>query len=193
MSCRLLLRPPSRADSSHDRSGRTLVRVAEYLLVRPARGPAWDGTIPLAGPIGDIDGQHVVLVVNAASEDEARAIFTDDPGWNHPEDLQRRALDRGTFDWMTSTTAVAWRREKELPMSVMHSAAPSHAVFAEDEKANARCAAPRVPPGVQACDLERGARGCPADDLRRPGCESAPDPAEWRCSECRGSDRNVLR
>jgi uncharacterized protein YciI len=77
--------------------------VAGYFLVRQARGPAWDssrgrreqagweqhvgfidrlsedGTIPLGGPVGDIDGQDVVLVIRAANEDEARAMFVDDP------------------------------------------------------------------------------------------------------------------
>jgi uncharacterized protein YciI len=77
--------------------------MAGYFLVRQARGPAWDpsrgrrgqsgwdqhaafidrlskdGKIPLGGPVGDIDGQHAMLVVYAASEDEARAMFADDP------------------------------------------------------------------------------------------------------------------
>jgi uncharacterized protein YciI len=77
--------------------------MASYFLVRQARGPAWDssrgrreqsgwdphvafidrlsedGKILLGGPIGEIDGQHVVLVVRAASDDEARAMFADDP------------------------------------------------------------------------------------------------------------------
>jgi uncharacterized protein YciI len=77
--------------------------VVGYFLVRQARGPAWDpsrgrreqsgwkqhaafidrlsedGNIPLGGPTGDIDGQYVVLVVHASSEDEARAMFADDP------------------------------------------------------------------------------------------------------------------
>lgn len=35
--------------------------------------------VPLGGPIGDVDGQHAVLVVRAGSEDEARAMFADDP------------------------------------------------------------------------------------------------------------------
>lgn len=38
-----------------------------------------DGKITRGGPGGEIDGQHVVLVVYAASEDEARAVFADDP------------------------------------------------------------------------------------------------------------------
>jgi uncharacterized protein YciI len=77
--------------------------VSAYFLVRQARGPAWDpsrgrreqsgwnqhaafidrlsedGKIPLGGPVGEIDGQYTVLVVHAANEDEARAMFLDDP------------------------------------------------------------------------------------------------------------------
>lgn len=77
--------------------------MTDYFLVRQAGGPAWDpsrgrreqsgwndhaafidrlsedGKIPLGGPVGDIDGQHAVLVVHAASEDDARAMFADDP------------------------------------------------------------------------------------------------------------------
>ena len=79
------------------------VLMAGYFLVRQARGPAWDsscgrreqpgwdqhvafidrvsedGRIALGGPVGEIDGEHVVLVVRAASEDEVRAMFADDP------------------------------------------------------------------------------------------------------------------
>ncbi len=77
--------------------------MAGYFLVRQARGPDWDpsrgrreqsgwdqhaafidrlsedGTIPLGGPVGDVDGQYAVLVVQAGSEADARAIFADDP------------------------------------------------------------------------------------------------------------------
>jgi uncharacterized protein YciI len=77
--------------------------VCEYFLVRQARGPAWDpsrgrrdqlgwnqhaafidrltddGTIWLGGPIGDVDGEYVVLVVRASTLEEARALFADDP------------------------------------------------------------------------------------------------------------------
>ena len=77
--------------------------VVGYFLVRQGRGPAWDpsrgrreqpgwdqhvafidrlsedGTIALGGPIGDVDGQHVMLVVRAVSEDEAHSMFVDDP------------------------------------------------------------------------------------------------------------------
>jgi hypothetical protein len=38
-----------------------------------------DGRIPLGGPVGDIDGDHTVLVVRATSENDARATFDDDP------------------------------------------------------------------------------------------------------------------
>lgn len=71
-------------------------------MVRQARGSAWepsrgrreqsgwnkhvafidalsdDGKIPLGGPVGDFDGQHVVLIVQAGSEGAARAMFADD-------------------------------------------------------------------------------------------------------------------
>ena len=74
-----------------------------YFLVRQARGPAWDpsrgrreqhgwnqhvafidrlsedGKVRLGGPTGDIDGEYVVLVVHASGEEEARAMFADDP------------------------------------------------------------------------------------------------------------------
>jgi uncharacterized protein YciI len=77
--------------------------VSGYFLVRQARGPAWDSTrgrreqsgweqhaafidrlteagkIVLGGPVGDVDGEHAVLVVHSAGEEEARAIFADDP------------------------------------------------------------------------------------------------------------------
>ena len=77
--------------------------MAGCFLVRQARGPAWDparsrreqdgwdrhadfvdrlaaeGRILLAGPIGDVDGEHVVLIVRAASTEEARELFAGDP------------------------------------------------------------------------------------------------------------------
>jgi uncharacterized protein YciI len=77
--------------------------MAGYFLVRQARGPTWDssrgrreqsgwdqhvtfidrlsqdGRIRLGGPVGEIDGEYAVLVVHATSEDEARAMFADDP------------------------------------------------------------------------------------------------------------------
>jgi uncharacterized protein YciI len=77
--------------------------VADYYLVRQARGPEWDpsrgrrdqpgwdahvafidrlseeGVIVLGGPIGDVDGRHVVLVVELDSEAEVHARFAEDP------------------------------------------------------------------------------------------------------------------
>jgi uncharacterized protein YciI len=74
-----------------------------YFLIRQARGPQWDascgrreqpgwnehaafidrlgedGRILLAGPVGDVDGEHAVLVVQAVSEGDALALFADDP------------------------------------------------------------------------------------------------------------------
>ena len=72
-------------------------------VIRQGRGPTWDpargrreqagwdghaafidglkeaGRIVLGGPVGEIDGQHVVLVVRADSEEAARARFDGDP------------------------------------------------------------------------------------------------------------------
>jgi len=77
--------------------------MSQYFLVRQSRGPQWDpsrgrreqsgwsehaafidklsedGKIPLGGPVGDVDGQHAVLVIDADSEAEARSMFADDP------------------------------------------------------------------------------------------------------------------
>jgi uncharacterized protein YciI len=74
-----------------------------HFLVRQARGPAWDpgrprreqagweehvdfvdrltaqGRIALGGPLDDVDGEYVMLVVVAADEEETRHIFDDDP------------------------------------------------------------------------------------------------------------------
>lgn len=77
--------------------------MAGLFIVRQARGPTWDpsrgrraqagwdehaafinrlsenGEIPLGGPIGDVDGRHVVLIVRAGSEPEIHAMFAEDP------------------------------------------------------------------------------------------------------------------
>jgi uncharacterized protein YciI len=74
-----------------------------HFLVRQARGPAWDpsrrrreqagwdehaafidrlsaaGKVLLGGPVGDVDGEHALLVVHAEDEDEARGMFAEDP------------------------------------------------------------------------------------------------------------------
>jgi uncharacterized protein YciI len=80
--------------------------VADYFLVRQARGPSWnpalgrreqpgwedhvtfvdrfsaDGRILLGGPLDEVDGDYVALVVVAEDEEDARALFTQDP-WSN--------------------------------------------------------------------------------------------------------------
>ncbi len=77
--------------------------MAEYFLVRQRRGPAWDpargrrqqagwdehaafverlteaGRILIGGPLDDVDGEYVALVVAAADEAGARELFAADP------------------------------------------------------------------------------------------------------------------
>ncbi len=77
--------------------------MAGYYLVERGQGPAWDhsrgrreqagwdahaafmdglveaGIIVLGGPVGDGDGDHVLLVVDAGSEAEARTHLAGDP------------------------------------------------------------------------------------------------------------------
>ena len=72
-----------------------------YFLVRQGRGPAWDPSkgrreqagwdehvafidalgdrVAIGGPVGDVDGEFVVLVVRADDEDAARALLDADP------------------------------------------------------------------------------------------------------------------
>jgi uncharacterized protein YciI len=74
-----------------------------WFLVRQARGPEWDpargrreqpgwdehaafidrlsdqGLVVLGGPVGEVDGQHAVLLVRAAGEAQARELFAGDP------------------------------------------------------------------------------------------------------------------
>ena len=72
-----------------------------YFLVRQARGPEWDPSkrrreqagwdrhvafvdglgdrVVIGGPIDDVDGEFVVLVVRAEDEAAARALFDTDP------------------------------------------------------------------------------------------------------------------
>jgi uncharacterized protein YciI len=82
--------------------------VADYYLVERGKGPAWDhsrgrreqrgweehaafmdaladeGFVVLGGPVGEGDGDAVLLVIDADSEDEIRARLAEDP-W--PEEL----------------------------------------------------------------------------------------------------------
>jgi uncharacterized protein YciI len=74
-----------------------------HFLVRHARGPEWDasrgrrqqrgwdehaafidglavqGRVILGGPVGEIDGQHAMLLVRAADAAEARGLLAGDP------------------------------------------------------------------------------------------------------------------
>ena len=80
--------------------------MADYYLVKLARGPAWDhararreqdgweehaafmdalteeGLIVLGGPVGDVDGEHTLHVVDIESEAAIRARLADDPWAN---------------------------------------------------------------------------------------------------------------
>jgi hypothetical protein len=75
--------------------------VSGYFLVRQGRGPEWDRSkgrreqagwdrhvafvdglgdrVVIGGPIDDVDGEFVVLLVRAADETEARTMFDADP------------------------------------------------------------------------------------------------------------------
>jgi uncharacterized protein YciI len=80
--------------------------VADYFLVRLARGPAWDharrrrdqegwdehaafmdaltaeGIVILGGPVGEGEGEDVLLVVDVESEEAIRSRLADDPWAN---------------------------------------------------------------------------------------------------------------
>jgi uncharacterized protein len=80
--------------------------VADYYLVRQARGPAWnharlrrnqdgwdehaafmdalteEGVVILGGPVGEGDGEDALLVVDVESEAAIRARLADDPWAN---------------------------------------------------------------------------------------------------------------
>ena len=77
--------------------------MADYYLITLAKGPAWDhsrprrqqagwdehaafmdalvdeGVVVLGGPVGDGDGEEVMLVVDAGSQAVIRARLADDP------------------------------------------------------------------------------------------------------------------
>ena len=77
--------------------------MADYYLVRQKRGPEWDysrgrreqddwdehaafmdalvedGVILLGGPVGDVNGDETLLVVDVESEDEIRSRLAPDP------------------------------------------------------------------------------------------------------------------
>ena len=80
--------------------------MADYYLVKLARGPAWDharrrrdqegwdehaafmdaltaeGFVILGGPVGEGDGEDVLLVVDVESEEAIRSRLADDPWAN---------------------------------------------------------------------------------------------------------------
>ncbi len=80
--------------------------MADYYLVETARGPAWEGSkgrreqlgwdahgafmdrlveerfVVLGGPVGQLDGDEALLIVDARSEEEARIRLSTDPWAN---------------------------------------------------------------------------------------------------------------
>jgi uncharacterized protein YciI len=97
--------------------------VSGYFLVRQTRGPAWDpalgrreqpgwdehaayidrlsdaGQILIGGPVGEVDGQDVVLLVRAPSGEAARAMFAADPWMGSV--LEMASAERWTL-WIRS-------------------------------------------------------------------------------------------
>jgi uncharacterized protein YciI len=95
--------------------------VADYYLVEQAKGPAWDhsrgrreqagwdehaafmdaladeGFVVLGGPVGEGDGENVLLVVGADGEEAIRARLAQDP-W--PEELLTIASIRPWSVWL---------------------------------------------------------------------------------------------
>jgi uncharacterized protein len=89
--------------------------MADYFLVRRAKGPAWDhsrprreqdgwdehaafmdrlvdeGFVILGGPVGEGDGEDALNVVKADSEEEVRGRLADDP-WGE-DMLATRAIE----------------------------------------------------------------------------------------------------
>jgi uncharacterized protein YciI len=91
--------------------------VSGYFLVRQGRGPGWDASkgrreqagwdehaafidrladrVVIGGPIDDVDGEFVLLLVRADDETDARAMFDGDP-WIGSI-LQIAAVERWTL------------------------------------------------------------------------------------------------
>jgi uncharacterized protein YciI len=91
--------------------------VSGYFLVRQRRGPEWDASkrrreqagwdrhaafidglgdrVVIGGPIDDVDGEFVVLLVRAEAEADARAMFDADPWMGSI--LQIAAVERWTL------------------------------------------------------------------------------------------------
>jgi uncharacterized protein YciI len=99
--------------------------MADYYLVERAKGPRWDhsrgrreqagwdehaafmdglaeeGFVVLGGPIGEGDGENVLLVVDAESEAAIRARLAEDP-W--PEDVLTTASIRPWSVWLRASS-----------------------------------------------------------------------------------------
>ena len=98
--------------------------MADYYLVERARGPAWDytrrrrqqvgwdehaafmdaltreGVVVLGGPVGEGDGENVLLVVDLESETAIRARLADDP-WE--SDLLTTESVKPWSTWLRAT------------------------------------------------------------------------------------------
>jgi uncharacterized protein YciI len=101
--------------------------MADYYLVERAKGPAWDhslgrreqagwdehaafmdalaaeGSVVLGGPIGEGDGDNVLLVIEADSEATVRARLAEDP-WS--EAVLATESIRPWSVWVRATRAV---------------------------------------------------------------------------------------
>jgi uncharacterized protein YciI len=95
--------------------------VADYFLVERVRGPAWDwskrrrgqagwdehaafmdalvedGFVVLGGPVGEGDGENVLLVVDAEDEADIHARLADDPWGN---DMLKTASVKPWSAWL---------------------------------------------------------------------------------------------
>jgi uncharacterized protein YciI len=63
---------------------------------------AAEGFILLGGPLGDDEGDDVLLVINAASESEIRATLADDP-WSESGILKLKSIQRWNI-WLESAS-----------------------------------------------------------------------------------------
>jgi uncharacterized protein YciI len=125
-------RVPRKAEATADcvlgHSPRTLRAVADYYLVEEAKGPAWDhsrrrreqagwdehaafmdrlaadGFVVLGGPIGDGEGENVLLVIDADDEATIRARLAEDP-WL--DDVLRIESIRPWSVWLRASASSA--------------------------------------------------------------------------------------
>ena len=102
--------------------------MADYYLIERARGPAWDhscgrreqagwdehaafmdalaeeGFVVLGGPMGQGDGENVLLVVDADGEEEARARLAEDP-WG--DDMLTTASVKAWSVWLRAASSTS--------------------------------------------------------------------------------------